>query len=135
MSSFFSGSLIDECVLTKSNFEAYVGLGRSKKEILEVFSLSLSPEDLGASASYAMLDNWCKENYNGLGFDQVYALLQAATLKKFEDAMLELGIRGNPSAIAIMNEVIRKKETNGIVQVNFVNTLPLENEDDKLNDD
>ena len=134
MSSFFNGSLLDECALNKSNFEGFIGLGRSKKEILEVFAIALSPDDLGASASYSMLDKWSKDNYNGLGFDQVYALIQAATLKKFEDCMVELGIRGNPSAIAIMNEVIRKKENSGIVQVNFVNSMPLETEADKEDD-
>lgn len=134
MSSFFNGSLLDECALNKTNFEGYVGLGRSKKEILEVFAIALSPEDLGASADYAMLDKWCVNNYSGLGFDQVYSLIQAATLKKFEDAMVELGVRGNPSAIAIMNEVIRKKENSGIVQVNFVNSMPLETEEDKQDD-
>lgn len=135
MSSFFNGSLLDECALNKSNFEGFVGLGRSKKEILEVFAIALSPDDLGASASYSMLDNWCKENYNGLGFDHVYALIQAATLKKFEDCMVELGVRGNPSAIAIMNEVIRKKENASISQVVFVNQMPLETEADKEDDD
>lgn len=135
MSSFFNGSLLDECALNKTNFEGYVGLGRSKKEVLEVFAIALSPSDLGKSASYSMLDDWCKQNYNGLGFDQVYALVQAATLKKFEDAMVELGVRGNPSAIAIMNEVIRKKENSGIVQVNFVNSMPLETEADKEDDE
>ena len=134
MSTFFNGSLLDECILNKNNFEGYVGLGRSKKEILEVFALSLSPDDLGKSASYAMLDDWCKKEYGGLGFDHVYALVQAATLKKFEDAMVELGIRGNPSAIAIMNEVIRKKENASVSQVVFVNQMPLETEADKEDD-
>ena len=134
MSSFFNGSLLDECILNKTNFEGAVSLGSSKKEVLEMFALSLSPETLGEGASYAMLDEWCRENYAGLGFDHVYSLLQAATMKKYKDFMLELGIRGNPSAIALMNEVILKKENSGIVQVNFVNNLPLESEDDKLND-
>lgn len=135
MSSFFNGSLLDECILNKTNFEGYVGLGRSKKEILEVFALQLSPQDLGKGATYAMLDKWCVENYGGLGFDQVYALVQAATLKKFEDAMVELGVRGNPSAIAIMNEVIRKKENASVGQVVFVNSMPLETEADKEDDE
>lgn len=134
MSTFFNGSLLDECILNKNNLETYIGLGRSKKEILEVFALSLSPDDLGKSASYAMLDDWCKKYYSNLGFDQVYSLVQAATLKKFEDAMVELGIRGNPSAIAIMNEVIRKKENASVSQVVFVNQMPLETEADKEDD-
>ena len=49
--------------------------------------------------------------------------------------MLDLGIRGNPSAIAIMNEVIRKKENNSIVTINYVNQLPLEGEESKADDD
>ena len=133
--SFFDGNLLNECVLNKKNFEGFVGLGHSKKEILQVFALSLSPEDLGESADYAKLDKWCKDNYDGLGFDQVFNLLQAITLKKFEDCMLDLGIRGNPSAIAIMNEVIRKKENNSIVTINYVNQLPLEGEESKADDE
>lgn len=135
MGSFFNGSLLDECILNKPNFEGFVGLGHSKKEILEVFALSLSPADYGKSATYAMLDKWCKENYNGIGFDQVFELIQSATLKKFEDCMVELGVRGNPSAIAIMNEVIRKKENSSIVTINYVNQLPLEDEESKADDE
>ena len=134
MSSFFNGSLLDEYSLNKAKFEGVVGLGASKSEVLKLFSVSLSPEDLGKSADFAKLDRWCQDNYNGMDFATVYDLIQAMTVKKFEDAMLELGVRGNPSAIAIMNEVIRKKENNGIVQVNFVNSLPLESEEDKEDD-
>jgi len=135
MGSFFNGSLLDECILNKQNFEGFVGLGHSKKEILEVFALSLSPADYGKSATYGMLDKWCKDNYNGIGFDQVFELIQSATLKKFEDCMVELGVRGNPSAIAIMNEVIRKKEGSSIVTINYVNQLPLESEESKADDE
>ena len=133
--SFFAESLLNECVLNKNNFEAAISYGNSKKEVLKMFSLSLSPEDLGEGATYAMLDKWCKENYGGLGFNHVYDLLQAAVVKKYQDYLLELGIRGNPSAIAVMNEVILKKENNGIVQINFVNELPAETEEDKENDE
>ena len=131
---FFDGNLLNESVLNRKNFEGFVGLGHSKKEILQVFAVSLSPADLGESASYAMLDKWCKENYDGLGFDKVFDLLQAITVKKFEDCMLDLGIRGNPSAISIMNEVIRKKEGSGLVTINYVNQLPPEGEESKADD-
>ena len=49
--------------------------------------------------------------------------------------MVDLGIRGNPSAIAIANEVIRKKENSSIVTINYVNQLPLEDEDSKADDE
>ena len=133
MSSFFKGNLLDEYALSKEKFEAVVGLGTPKKEVLKIFSISLSPETYGEGATEAMLDKWCQENYK-MPFGTVYDLLQSITVKKFEDSMLELGLRGNPSAIAIMNEVIRKKESSGIVTVNFVNTLPPESEEDKEDD-
>ena len=150
MSSFFNGSLLDEYALSKSRFEGVVGLGASKAEVCRMFCLGLlqwAGEDTygldvieycsGETGKHVLklLDDWCRENYFGMPFASVYELIQTTTVKKFEDAMLELGVRGNPSAIAIMNEVIRKKENNGIVQVNFVNSLPPETEADKENDD
>ena len=133
MSSFFKGGLLDEYALTKEKFETVVGLGTPKAEVLKIFSVSLSPETYGEGATMAMLDKWCLDNYK-MPFGTVYDLLQSITVKKFEDSMLDLGLRGNPSAIAIMNEVIRKKESSGIVTVNFVNTLPPESEDEKEDD-
>lgn len=133
MSSFFKGNLLDEYALTKEKFESVVGLGTPKKEVLKIFSVSLSPETYGDGATEAMLDKWCQENYK-MPYGTVYDLLQSITVKKFEDSMLELGLRGNPSAIAIMNEVIRKKESSSLVAVNFVNTLPPESEAEKEDD-
>ena len=80
------------------------------------------------------LDEWVRDNYNGMPFDTAYELIQTMTCKKFEEAMLEIGLRGNSSAISIMNEVIRKKEDSGIVKVVFENNLPLESEEDKEDD-
>ena len=33
------------------------------------------------------------------------------------------------------NEVIRKKENNSVVQIQFINSIPLETEEDKENDE
>ena len=131
MSSFFTGNILNEYALSAEKFETVVGLGASKSEVLKIFSIGLSPEDLGQGATYAKLDEWVKKNYGGLSFEAAYDLIQSITVKKFEDAMVELGVRGNPSAIAIMNEVIRKKESSSVVTVNFVNSLPAESEEDK----
>lgn len=135
MSSFFHGSLLDEFALTPEKFEMVVGLGTPKAEVLKMFSISLSPEDLGEGATFEKLDKWVREHYNNVPFNVVYDLLQSMTVKKFEDCMLELGVRGNPSAIAIMNEVIRKKENASVSQVVFVNKMPLETEADKEDDE
>lgn len=153
MSSFFDGKLLDEySLINRDKFEMVIGLGSSKAEVRRMFclgvlnwagklsSIDMSTFDLetyctgntGKEIDY-LLDRWCIEEYH-LPYNTVYDLIQTMTCKKFEDAMTELGIRGNPSAIAIANEVIRKKESNGIVQINFVNNMPLESEEDKEND-
>ena len=146
--SFFTGKLLDEFSLTKEKFETVVGLGSSHAEVRTIFCLGLlawNGEDtyglhvdeyLKENCKHIeqLLDKWCLEIYH-IPYATVYHLLQEMTVKHFEDLMIDLGIRGNPSAIAIANEVIRKKENNGIVQINFVNSLPLETEKDKEDDD
>lgn len=152
MSSFFKeDSILDGYVLTKQKFETVIGLGGTLAEIRRIFCIPAlkwnGEEELaknldvidycageGGKHIEYILDKWCLENYQ-MPFQTVYELTQTVTVKEFEDSMLELGIRGNPSAIAIMNEVIRKKENSGIVQVNFVNTLPPESESDKEDDE
>jgi len=149
MSSFFTGSLLDDYILTKEKFETVVGTGSSKATVRKIFCLGIlrwanedtygldvieycnTPESI--QHLDFLLDKWCLETY-GIPYASAYELLQEATINHFEDLMIELGIRGNPSAIAIANEVIRKKESSGVVTVNFVNTLPLETEQEQENE-
>jgi len=147
MSSFFNGSLLDGYTLNKSKFEGVIGLGATQAEVRRMFcvpALRYAGKDpngidiidycaTNAKEVDGILNKWCLENYQ-MPYNSVYTLLQEMTVKEFENAMMELGVRGNPSAIAIMNEVIRKKENSGIVQVNFVNSVPLETEADKEDD-
>lgn len=148
MSSFFNGSLLDGYTLTKSKFEGVIGLGATQAEVRRMFCIpalryagkdttGLDVIDYCAANGKevdGIINKWCLDNY-GLPYTSMYCLIQEMTVKEFENAMMELGVRGNPSAIAIMNEVVRKKENSGIVQVNFVNSMPLETEDDKADDD
>lgn len=151
MSSFFSKSLLDDyAVLEKEKFEMVIGLGSSLAEVRRLFCLpvmkwageetygvdviSLCEEEKGRKHIDALLDKWCLETYH-MPYSSVYGLIQEHTVKKFEDCMLELGVRGNPSAIGIMNEVIRKKENSSIVTVQFVNQLPAETEEEAENDE
>lgn len=153
MSSFFKEeSIVSGYVLTKQKFETVIGLGGTLAEVRRMFCIpalrwngeeklaegldviDYCANEEGARHIMHILDKWCLQEYQ-MPFKSVYDLIQSMTVKEFEDCMLELGIRGNPSAIAIMNEVIRKKENSGIVQVNFVNTLPLEGESDKEDDE
>ncbi len=150
MSSLFENSVIDSISISKEKFETFIALGKSIQQVRDFFCLPLlkwegsvdtsnldvpaylkSPE--GSAHTSYLLDKWCRENYS-LPFNTVYHLIQNAAVSKFEDLMVELGIRGNPSAIAIANEVIRKEKANSVVAINFVNSLPLESEEDKLDD-
>lgn len=148
MGNFFNGSLLDEYALTKEKFETVIGLGASHAEVRRIFclgALRYNGEETrgidvveyctGETGKHIekILDNWCLEKYQ-IPYASVYMLIQETTVKHFEDLMLELGIRGNPTAIAIANEVIRKKENNGVVQINFVNNLAPETEEDKEDD-
>ena len=147
MSSLFNsnnGSILDSYVMNKTKFENYIGIGKSLAEVRFMFCkaiLNWAGEDTygldiveyckgdGLKHVDFLLDKWCLQTY-GMPYSTVYHLIQDATVAEFEDLMVDLGIRGNPSAIAIANEVIRKKENSGIVQVNFVNKLPLESDND-----
>ena len=148
---FFDGKILDEFKLDKDRFEAAVGLGASHYDVRKMFCLGLlawNGEDTyglnidewtdakGDKCKHLekLLDKWCLETYH-VPYDTAYALIQQHTITKFEELMVDLGIRGNPSAIAIANEVIRKKENSGVVQINFVNALPLETEEDKEDGD
>lgn len=148
MGILFTGNVLDEYALNKDKFEACVGLGRSKAEMRKLFCLGLlhyAGEDISnidvleyaehnAKRLDQLLDKWCVENYH-MPFATVYELLQIAIVNKYEEAMADLAVQGHSKAIDIMEEVIRKKETNNVVAINFINNLPEETEDDKLNDE
>lgn len=149
---FFDGSLLNEInQITKESFETVVGLGASHHEVRVHFCLGLliwagediygldldewtNPKGEKCKKLERLLDKWCLEQYH-VPYMTAYHLIQEKTVKKFENLMVDLGIRGNPSAIAIANEVIRKKESSGLVQITYVNQLPPEGEDSKLDDE
>ena len=148
MGIFFTGSVLDEYALNKDKFEACIGLGRSKAEMRKLFCLGLlawDKRDISNidALSYAeqnakeldyLLDKWSRENYN-MPFATVYELIQYAVVTKYEEAMADLAVQGHTKAIDIMEEVIRKKENTNVTTINFINALPEETEDDKLNDE
>ena len=147
MSSFFKGNLLDEFALNKEKFETVVGLGSSHNEVRMMFCLGLlvwNGEDIygldvqeylekNCKHIESLIDKWCLQEYR-LPYNTVYALLQERAITEFEDMMVGLGIRGHVSALAIANEIIRKKESSSVVTVNFVNTLAPESEAEKEDD-
>lgn len=120
------GSMLDRHMLCKEIFESAVCHGMSEKEILQLFSREVS--------NISELDSWCLKEY-GMPFGTVYPLLQEIAVDRYLELLGVLGVKGNPLALSTLNEMILKRKTNSIVEINFNNSLPLEKEEDKENDD
>ncbi|MCR4661734.1 MAG: hypothetical protein K5765_07045 [Clostridia bacterium] len=81
------------------------------------------------------MDLWCMENYKGCNFRYVYELVRQLTLKEYFEAMKELGFRGNPSALAIINNAIQRLDGGSTIKIVFDNNgVDTESEEDKVND-
>lgn len=147
MGALTKGNLLESFEITKEKFETAVSIGKSHQKIRELFCLGLllwNNEDIygldveeyledNCKHIEALLDKWCLQEYK-LPYKTVYALLQETAIANFEDMMVGLGIRGHVTALGIANEIVRKKENNSVVTVNFVNSLPLEPEEAKEDD-
>lgn len=118
-------SILDEYQLTVEKFEGAIAVGRNKLQILTMFQKTARE-----------MDEWCKENYNGANFEYVYEVVKQVTLNEYFDCMKELGFRGNPSAMAIINAAIQNLEAGNVMKIVFANDgVQEETEEDKLNDE
>ena len=117
-------SILDDYKLTVEKFESVISHGMNMQQVLTIFQKT-SKE----------MDDWCKENYNGCNFARVYEVVRQAALSDFFDACRELGYRGNPSALAIINNAIQRLDSGNTIKIVFANQgVTEENEDDKEND-
>jgi len=117
-------SILDDYQLTVEKFEGAIAVGRTKYQILTMFQKT-SKE----------MDDWCKENYHGANFEYVYEVVKQLTLNEYFEMMKELGYRGNPSAMAIINTAIQNLDANNTLRIVFENGgVREETEEDKLND-
>lgn len=76
------------------------------------------------------MDKWCQENY-GLGWKEVFELLRQVTRGEYLDAVRDLGLKGNPTALSIVDRVINNDnadESSGMV---FNVNVRVESERDK----
>lgn len=116
-------SILDEVKLDVENFEGAIAIGMKRAEILTMFDVNESE-----------MDKWCLEQY-GKKFDIVYAIIKQCTYKEFLDTVRNLGFRGNPSALNIINQAINDKSQNSVVKIVFDNNVPTEEEEEKENDE
>ena len=116
-------SILGEYTLTVEKFEGAIAVGRMPNQILVMFNKT-SKE----------MDEWCMENYHH-DFKLTYEWVRQCTVDTYLHCVHELGLRGNPSALGIIDKAIQKDESMNTVKIEFVTSLPKENEEDKLNED
>jgi len=100
-------SIIDRFPLTKETFEdKVIGIGTRMDVVLTIFRKTKEE-----------MNDWCQENY-GLDFKTTYELLKQMTYAEWKECLKQLGIRGNPTAMGIIQERLAEdleESTNGIV--------------------
>lgn len=116
-------SILNEYELTVEKFEGAIAVGRLPNQILTMFNKTAKE-----------MDEWCKENYNGHDFKLIYEWVRQCTVEHYLQCVHEMGMRGNPSALGIIDRAIQKDESMSTVKIEFITALPNENEEDKLDD-
>ena len=107
-----SGQTVEEMsALNRENFELYVGVGTSQEDLLIIFR-----------KSRAEMDHWCKDNY-GFCFDDTYALLIRLAVGKYKDVVAAFAAEGHKTAMATMNELILKMNSDKVQKVQIVSDL------------
>lgn len=118
-------SILDEYELTVEKFEGAIAVGRMPSQILLMFNKT-SRE----------MDAWCAENYQGHNFKTVYEWVRQCTVETYLHCVHSLGMRGNPSALGIIDRAIQKDESMNTVKIVFnANGMSMETEEDKLDDE
>lgn len=117
------GSIFDDYELTKEKLEGAIGVGMKPAAIYLMFRTT-SDE----------LDKWCRENYGPqVSWAYLYDVVRQQTYAEFLDAVKALGIRGNPSALAIINNRINDEAAEEkTVKIVFQNDLKMEDDADKV---
>ena len=119
-----SKSILDDYELTIERFEGAIAVGRTPQQILTMFNKSQKE-----------MDEWCALNYKGRDYKLIYEWVRQCTVEMYLHAVHDLGMRGNPSALGIIDKAIQKDESMNTVKIEFVTNLPQENEKDKMNDE
>lgn len=112
-------SILDNITMNKTRVEGYIACGMKSSEILTIYNVS------GIE-----MDKWCMEEY-GMPWKTVFEVVRQATRGEYLDTVRDLGLKGNPTALSIVDRVINgdnADETTGVV---FNVNVKVENSDDK----
>lgn len=115
-------SLLDKYQLCKDKFELVIGVGMSRKQVLTIFRVTEKE-----------MNDWCMAEY-GFNFGVIYDVLRQMAYSDFLDVVKILGLRGNPSALNILNQSLNSLAATQTVKIVFGNDVPTESEEDSEND-
>lgn len=119
------GSILDDYrELTVAMFEKLACLGSSKTEIMTIFRKTGTE-----------MDRWCRENYDGLPFNTVYEMVRQAGYRQFLDIVEELGYRGNPTALGIINQALDAHAKESVTKIVFGGSVEKETEEDAMDEE
>ena len=112
-------SVLDRLTLNKTRLEGYIACGMKSGEILTVYN-----------KTGAEMDEWCMKEY-GMPWKTVFELVRQVARGEYLDTVKDLGLKGNPTALSIVDKVINNEnadETTGMV---FNVNVKVETNDDK----
>lgn len=115
-----SNSILDRFPLTKEVFEdKVIGIGTKKEVVMKIFRKSMEE-----------MNDWCQENY-GLDFNTTYELLKQMTYAEWKECLKNLGIKGNPTAMSIMQERLADEDDASSNSIVFNVNVNVEDNDAK----
>ena len=115
-----NSSILDTIKLNKGRFEAYISVGLRKSEILVAFNVTSE-----------QMDDWCMQNYNGHNFATVYEIIRQNVRGEYLDCLKDLSIKGNPTAMAIVDRMTEKDEESEASGMIFNVNVRIETDNDK----
>lgn len=117
-------SILDKYTLNQETFEGAIAVGRTPSQMLAMFNVT-SRE----------MDEFCEKTYGkGRNFKLIYEWVRQGTVYEYLQCVKELGLRGNPSALGIIDRAIQKDEAQSTVKIEFVADMPEAGDDDKEDD-
>jgi hypothetical protein len=116
-------SILDKYTLNQETFEGAIAVGRTPSQMLAMFNVT-SRE----------MDEFCEKTYGRGDFKLIYEWVRQCTVDEYLQCVKELGLRGNPSALGIIDRAIQKDEAQSTVKIEFVADMPEAGDDDKEDD-
>ena len=112
-------SVLDNISLNKGRVEGYIACGLKSSEITTAFHVS-----------NVEMDEWCMKEY-GMPWKDVFELLRQVFRGEYLDMVYELGIKGNPTALSIVDRVINNENADENTGMIFNVNVKVESNDDK----